>query len=341
MRGTWAAIRAIASYLPPGELGNDQLAAELGEWNAEKILNKTGIAIRHIAAADECASDMGVRASQHLFEMADCKSSDIDFLLFCTQTPDYLLPATACMMQHRLGLRTDCGAVDFNQGCSGYVYGLAMAKGLVETGAAKNVLLVTADTYTKLINPRDRSVRTLFGDGATATLVGAVESDRELIGPFVFGTDGRGAQDLIVPAGGMRFPLDADSMVERKDEQGNWRSACNLYMNGAAIFKFTQQTVPRALHQLLEKARLSLDSVDYFIFHQANKFMLDRLRVKMKIPEEKFFNDMRFTGNTVSSTIPIALEAAFKQKLIKSEQRIGLIGFGVGLSWAAAMVEVT
>lgn len=340
MREIRAALKAITSYLPAAELTNEQLAQEIGERDVDKIFDRTGIAVRHIAAADECASDLGVAAARHLFESANCSPEEIDFLLFCTQSPDYFLPTSACTMQSRLGLRTDCGAMDFNQGCSGYVYGLALAKSLIEAGTARKVLLITADTLTKFINPRDRALRTLFGDGATATLIEAVEAESELIGPFIFGTDGRGAQDLIVPAGGMRRPLDAEAMIEKEDEQGNWRSACNLYMNGSAVFNFTLQTVPRAINQLLEKCGRNLDEVDYFIPHQPNKFMLDRLRAKMKIPAEKFFNDIKLTGNTTSSTIPIAFEQAKKQGLIRPGNRIALVGFGVGLSWAAAMVEV-
>ena len=340
MKTSRAAIKAIASYLPAKELTNEQVAREFGEQDPEKIFDKTGISVRHVAAPDECASDLGVAAARQLFESGACSPSDIDFLLLCTQSPDYFLPTTACTMQSRLGLSTDCGAIDINQGCSGYVYSIAVAKGLIEAGTARQVLLITADTYTKFINPRDRSVRTLFGDGAAATLIGTVAAERELIGPFVFGTDGRGAQDLIVPAGGMRRPIDAEAAIEKEDGQRNWRSACNLYMDGGAVFNFTLQTVPRVLNQLLDKCGISQAEVDYFIPHQANKFMLDRLRAKLKIPQERFYNDMRETGNTVSSTIPIALEKAIKQGLIKTNDKVALIGFGVGLSWAAAMVEV-
>lgn len=335
-----AAVKAIASYLPAKTLTNEQLAEEFGDYTADKILDKTGIAVRHIADAGECASDLGVRAAQRLFESGACLPDEIDFLLFCTQSPDYFLPTTACTMQDRLGLKTECGAIDFNQGCSGYVYGLALAKSLVETGAARSVLLITADTYSKFINPKDKSVRTLFGDGASATLVSAIDSPENLIGPFVFGTDGRGANDLIVPAGGMRRSIDDAALVEKTDEQGNVRSDSNLYMNGGAIFNFTLRTVPDAFEKLLEKCGTTPDRVDFVIPHQANKFMLDRLRIKMKIPPEKFFCDMKTTGNTVSSTIPIALEAAKKQGSVKAGDKVALLGFGVGLSWAATMIEV-
>jgi 3-oxoacyl-[acyl-carrier-protein] synthase-3 len=341
MKQVKAAIRAIQSHLPAGELTNAQLAQEWGEdWGENKIFNKTGIASRHIVGPDECASDLGVVAAQKLFESGICKPQDIDFLIFCTQSPDYFLPSTACIVQNRLGLSTTCGAIDFNQGCSGFIYGLAFAKSLIEIGLATNVLFITAETYSKFINPRDRSVRTVFGDGAAATLIGPVEAERDLIGPFVLGTDGQGAQQLIVPAGGLRQLPTTETASEQEAEGGNWRSAQNLYMNGPEIFNFTLKVVPRTVKQLLEKASLDLEEVDYFVFHQANKFMLDHLRNKLKLPPEKFCLYLETCGNTVSSTIPIALENALQQGTIRSGDKVMLVGFGVGLSWAATLIEV-
>lgn len=340
MKRTVAAIRAISSYLPEGKLTNEQLAQEFGDWNASKILEKTGIAIRHIVAPNECASDLGVAAAQKLFGSGVCAPQDIDFLLFCTQSPDYFLPTTACAMQSRLGLRMDCGTVDFNQGCSGFVYGLALAKSLIETGTASNVLLITAETYSKFLNPRDRSVRTIFGDAAAATLVSPVEAEHELVGPFVFGTDGRGAQELIVPAGGMRCPATPETAIEKGAESGNWRSAQNLYMNGPEIFNFTLRVVPNTVEQLLNKAELRLEEVDYFIFHQANKFMLAHLQRKLNIPPEKFCVHLETCGNTVSSSIPIAMESAWSMGKMKPRDKVMLVGFGVGLSWAGTVAEV-
>jgi 3-oxoacyl-[acyl-carrier-protein] synthase-3 len=335
-----AAIRAICSYLPAGELTNEQLAQEFGDWDARKIAEKTGIAVRRIAGPDECASDLGVAAARQLFDSGACAPEQIDFLLLCTQSPDYFLPATACTLQSRLGLRTDCGSLDFNQGCSGFVYGLALAKSLVETHTAANVLLITAETYSKFINPRDRSVRTIFGDGAAATLVGSVEAERALIGPFVFGTDGRGAHELIVPAGGFRRPPTPATAIAQEVEGGNWRSEQNLYMNGPEIFNFTLRVVPSTVRQLLEKAGMRLEEVDYFVFHQANQFMLDYLRSKLKIATEKFCIYLETCGNTVSSTIPIALEHARNAGTIQPGNKVMLVGFGVGLSWAATLIEM-
>jgi 3-oxoacyl-[acyl-carrier-protein] synthase-3 len=230
--------------------------------------------------------------------------------------------------------------MDFNLGCSGFVYGLALAKSLIETGLVNNVLLITAETYSKFINLKDRSVRTLFSDGAAATLVSSVTSDIELIGPFVFGTDGRGAQDIIIPAGGLRRPPTPESEIERQDRSGSWRSERNLYMNGGEVFNFALRRVPRALEDLLSRWGQGMEEVDYFIFHQANKFMLERLRHKLKIPSDKFWIDMETYGNTASSSIPIALERAREKEAIKSGDKVAILGFGVGYSWAAAMIRI-
>ena len=334
-----AAIHSIASYLPETELTNDELAVQFGDWTPEKIFEKTGIRTRRIAGENETSSDLGVRAAEQLFARGACAPGDVDYLLFCTQSPDYFLPTTACLVQNRLGIPTSAGAIDFNQGCSGFVYGLSLAKSLIETDQAKNVLLITAETYSKFINPRDRSVRTVFGDAAAATLVRGAESDGDRIGPFVFGTDGRGADNLIVKAGGLRMPITQAAREEKADKGGNVRADVNLYMNGPEIFNFTLSTLPGAVNGLLKKSALSLDDVDYFIFHQANQFMLDRIRAKLAIPQEKFCIDMDWCGNTVSSTIPIALERAVASGRVQPGARVMVVGFGVGYSWAAAMMR--
>jgi len=335
-----AALTAIRSFLPADKLTNEQLAEQFGDWHAGQILSKTGVAVRGVAGPDECASDLGVKAAQRLFADGVCAPAEIDFLIFCTQSPDYFTPTTACVMQDRLGLNTACGAIDINQGCSGYIYGLALAKSLVEAGTAGTVLLVTADTYMKFINRRDRSLLTLFGDGAAATLVRGVESVRELLGPFVLGSDGRGANQIMVKAGGLRCRPTAETAIEKEDSAGNWRSDENLFMDGADVFSFALRTVPPTLQQLLDKSGMKLEDIDFIVPHQANKFVLERLRAKLKFPAGKFWIDMEDSGNTVSSTIPIALEKALRQGRVKSGDRVALIGFGVGYSWGATMVEI-
>ena len=309
-----ANIKAIASYLPDGRLSNDDLAREFPEWTAQKIEEKTGMRTRAIASPEECASDLGIKAAQKLFASKKYAPADIDFILFCTQSPDYCLPTTACKIQKELGLPTHCGALDFNLGCSGYVYGLSLAKGLIESGSAKNVLLITAETYSKYIRPDDRSVRTIFSDGAAATLIGASEISG--IGDFVFGTDGTGIPNLIVPPGG------------------------TLHMNGGEIFNFTIETIPKSLTAVLEKNKLTQESVDYFVFHQANHYMLEHLRKKCGIPSDKFCLNMKYFGNTVSATIPMALERALIDKSIECFDTVVLMGFGVGYSWAATSITI-
>ena len=338
--GIKAAIKAVTSFLPAGELTNDQLAEEFGTWHGNQIFEKTGVTVRHVSARDECASDLAVAAANKLFESGVCASEEIDFLVLVTQMPDYFMPTSACLVQNRLGLRTTCGAIDINLGCSGFIYGLAVAKSLVEAAVASTVLLITSDTYTKWINPKDRSTRTLFGDGAAATLVSGVESESDLIGPFVLGSDGRGVKDIVVPAGGFRRPVTPETSIPREDETGSWRSEENLFMNGGEVLAFTIRTVPPLIDELLRKSGLTLDDVELVIPHQANKFMLERLRAKLKVPSEKYWIDMKESGNTVSATIPIAIESARNQGRLKSGHRVLVAGFGVGYSWGAAMIRI-
>jgi 3-oxoacyl-[acyl-carrier-protein] synthase-3 len=242
-------------------------------------------------------------------------------------------------MQQRLGIPTSAGAMDLNLGCSGFVYGLGLAKALVETGQATNALLVTAETYSKFIHPRDKSVRTLFGDAGAAILVRGVAGDDESIGPFVYGTDGRGANNLIVPVGGMRQRVAPAGEQVTEDPDGNLRGEANLYMNGPEIFAFTLRVVPKVVQELLVRAGKSLDDIDLFVFHQANQYMLEHLRKKLKIPAEKFFVGMRHCGNTVSCTIPIALKQAAEGGRLQSGQLVMLVGFGVGYSWGGTLIR--
>ncbi|HEX4326341.1 MAG TPA: ketoacyl-ACP synthase III [Burkholderiales bacterium] len=335
-----ATIAAIDEYLPAAKLSNQELSAQFPDWPPEKILEKTGIELRGVAGPDECASDLGFAAARKLFERGVVRPEEIDFLLFCSQAPDYILPTTACLLQERLGLPTTCGALDLNLGCSGFVYGLSLAKGLIESNGLRNVLLITADTYSKFIHPLDKSVRTVFGDGAAATLIRAVESDQPALGPFEFGSDGRGAQHLIVPAGGFRQPRSAATALEQGDSSGNVRSADHLYMNGPEIMQFTLKNIPPLCQKLAARAGIALDQVDYFVFHQASAYMLETLRKKIRIAPEKFSVCLRDVGNTVSSTIPISLKRDWSRGAIKSGNLIMLVGFGVGYSWAATLCRI-
>lgn len=329
-----AYIKAIECYVPEKVLTNEAIAKEFPEWSAEKIYATVGIKQRHVAAQGETALDMAQKAAEKLFSNNDLKET-IDYILFCTQSPDYKLPTSACILQERLGIQTNCGALDFNLGCSGYVYGLSLAKGLVVGGMAKNVLLLTGETYTKYIHPKDKGNMSIFGDAATATIV-SVEGLIG-IGDFQFGTDGRGADKLIVGTLGSRHPaLLHDESI---GEGGHVKSSDHLFMDGAGVFSFTLKQVPAMIKELIEKQNMSMDEIDYFVFHQANVYMLEYLRKKMKIDESRFGYFIEDVGNTVSSTIPLLLSEKISDGTLKGKSRILLAGFGVGLSWAACILE--
>lgn len=312
-------IAAIEYYLPKNILTNDDIAREFPEWSAEKIKAKIGVEARHIADQDETALDMACEACKKLFQNYD--KDKIDFILFCTQSPDYFLPTTACILQDKLGLSKSVGALDFNLGCSGYVYGLTLAKGLIATGIAKTVLLVTSETYSKFLDKDDKSNRTIFGDGAAATIIekDIDKSDYQ----FSVGTDGSGFNNLIVENGASR---------NKKDNPV-------LFMKGPKIFTFAVENVPALITETLEKNSLNLEDIDLFVFHQASSYMLNYLKNLCNIPDDKFFMEMKDIGNTVSASIPIALKLAQEQYKIKEGSKVMVVGFGVGYSWGAGILE--
>lgn len=318
-------ITAISSYLPDRLLTNQELAVRFPRWTANKILAKTGIAERRIAAPSETAGDLALKAAQKLLASSEIRSDNIDMLLLVTQTPDQALPATACRIHHELGLPKRCGAFDLNQGCSGYIYGLAVADGMISAGIADTVLLLTADTYSKLLHSDDQSVMPLFGDGACATLVQSdINPDITGIGPFEFGTDGSGGDLLCCTRNGFKVPYSKQSP---------------LYMDGAAVLTFTLSVVPEALNQYLEKNNLSLDAFDHVVFHQANKFILEKLYAKIGASDKGLIS-MKNTGNTVSSTIPFALEKILEEPCPAKCRNVLLCGFGVGLSWGLTSIII-
>lgn len=329
-----AFIKAISYALPEKVVTNEDLVKEFPEWTVEKIAGKVGVQERHIAGIDETASDIGLKAAEKLFSEHEIDRNSIDFLLFCTQSPDYFLPTTACILQNRLGLRTDIGALDFNLGCSGFIYGLSLAKGLISSDIAKNVLLITSETYSKHIHPKDKGNRTIFGDAAASVLI-SNEGFAE-IGAFSLGTDGRGAENLIVKKGGLRHPSAFNDLSI--DENGNLKSSDFLFMDGNEIFNFTADAVPVLVDKVLEMNHSKLEEVQLFVFHQANKYMMNYLRKLIDIPSDKFYIYLEKVGNTVSSTIPIALYEAQKEQKLKG--KVLLAGFGVGYSWGGVMLNI-
>ncbi len=328
-----AYIKAISYYLPQKILTNADLVAEFPEWSAEKVAQKVGVRSRHIAQKDETAGDMAEKAARKLFVEYGIAPTEIDFILLCTQSPDYFLPSTACLLQHKLGIPQTAGALDFNLGCSGAVYGLALAKGLIEAGIAGDVLLLTAETYSKYLHPQDKSNRSIFGDGAAACLVSS-QGFAE-IGNFALGTDGSGAQNLILATGAARQPQPSHRVTT--DEEGHLRRDDFLYMNGGAVFNFTLDVVPPLINDILRRNNMKSDDVDLYLFHQANKFMLNTLRKVCSIPKDKFYVDLENVGNTVSSTIFIGLKDCMDKGRIVPGAKVMVAGFGVGLSWAGTV----
>ncbi len=330
-----AYIKAISYYLPDNVLTNEELSRLFPEYTPEEIFRRTGIKERHFSSPDEIPSDAAVIAAEKFFkEHPACKKEDIDFLIFCTEMVDRRGPATACILQNRIGLPVTAGAIDIPMGCSGFVYGLLVAQSLVNSGAAKNVLFLTGDAATKVIHPADHELRMIFGDAMAATLIS--NNDSGSIGGFVFGTDGSGAQNLIVE-GCCGAEKPTREWLDKYADAGGMAYG-KLSMNGTEILNFTLKRVPPMVKQLLEKEKLALEDIDLFIFHQASGFMLEVLRRKMKIPKEKFFTNMEYIGNTVAATIPLALYDALKAGLIKKGSKVMIAGFGIGYSWGATVL---
>lgn len=333
----YARLAAVSGALPQAVEDNAFLAARFPEWSAEKIGSKTGINQRHIAGPNEYVSDLATKAGRALLDEHGVDPVSIDHLLVCTQAADFYMPVTAALVHAALGLRAGCGANDINLGCSGFIYGLGLAKGLIESGQAERVLLITAETYSKFLNPEDKSVRTIFGDGAAATLItggGTPES----LHAFTYGTDGSGATALIVPRGGLRSGADLPGGEATLPEaRGLTPTRWDLYMDGPEVFNFTLRVVPDCVEKVASKSGVPVEDVDLFVFHQANAFMLSHLARKAKIPKDKLYLAMAEVGNTVSSTIPLALADAIAAGVARPGMRIMMVGFGVGLSWAGLM----
>lgn len=327
--GMFARLGEIAVHLPDRVETNAMLQEQFPRWDLALIEEKTGISQRHIAAVDETASDLAVKAAEKLFATGCVSPDEIDFVLLCTQAPDYPLPTTSCLIQDRLGLPTRCGALDFNLGCSGYVYGLAMADGLIQSGVAKNILLLTAETYSKYIDEDDRSLRTIFGDGAAATHVSA--SSQQSLRGFQFGSDGSGGDMLVVGDGGARPTEDAIKPRHRK----RWKS--RLYMDGPSLINFTVEAVPRLVDEILAANDLTDSDIDKYLMHQATWKMLDQLRTRMSLTEDRLPIDLSDIGNTVSCTLPILIDRMRHRGELTAGTTDMLIGFGVGLSWAGCL----
>jgi len=321
----------------PGKRSEVQPTSKVQGGDLAKIIASTGVKARHIAPPGTCTSDLSAVAAECLMDRLGWDRASIDLLVFVTQTPDYVLPATACSLHGRLGLAKSCGAFDVNLGCSGYVYGLSIAAAQVQLGAAKRALLLVGDTISKVVSGEDRSVAFLFGDAGTAT---ALEAAPAAPISFVTGSDGSGAAQLQIPAGMFRSPSNAHTREAQSRDGGSLRSDEQLYMNGPEIFNFTIREVPSMINSVLEAAGWGFDQVDAFVLHQANRFMLDYLAKRMKLPPDKVVLALENYGNTSSASIPLAICDGLRGRLQRAPAKLLLAGFGVGFSWAAAAIEV-
>jgi len=335
--GTVSGVRiaGLASALPETTQTVSDVSRIFGDEEAAKISKSIGVLSRHIVQGNQCTSDLCAAAAERLLVDMGWAPASVGALLFVSQTPDHLLPATSCLLHGRLGLASECAAFDINLGCSGYVYGLWLAS-LIASSGVERVLLLAGDTISRIVSPGDRATVPLFGDAGTATAIERSANASPIY--FSLGSDGSGAQHLIVPAGGFRTPHTSKTSVRDVRDHGNVRSDEDLYMDGAEVFTFTLREVPPLIDSVLALAGWSTDIVDAFVFHQANKFMLQYIARKIRIPTDKMAVALEQRGNTSSASIPLALSDKYADALRSQPMNLVMAGFGVGLSWAAAAV---
>lgn len=332
-------IKNIAYYLPKNVLTNEMLKNMHPDWDIDKVELKSGVKKRYIASDTETALDLSIHACQKFFEESQFNPSSVGGIIFCTQSPDYIMPSNAFLLQRHFNLSNHILAFDYNLACSGYVYGLAIARGLIETGVADNILLINADTYSKLIAKNDRSTRILFGDAAAVTLLQRSHNPNSEIIDVLLESAGENYDSFYIPAGGFRTPSTEATKIEISDLSGNLRSQEKIHMNGFAVWKFISKTVPHQINRLLERNQFGVEDIDLFVFHQASKLTLDSLVKTLKIPRDKVFINLEDVGNTVSSSIPIALKDASNAGRLEKGQTVLLSGFGVGLSWGSVILK--
>ena len=325
-------IAGLASAVPATISSVADCAEKFGGVDVQKISQSTGVENRHISPGKLCASDLCFAAARRILAELHWPSESVAGLVFVTQTPDFILPATSCTLHGRLGLAKNCAAFDVGMGCSGYVYGLWLASLMTAAGLPR-VLLLVGDTIPRLTSPLDRSTTLLFGDAGTATALMRDETAPPM--DFALGTDGSGWKNLIVPAGLNRHPHDVRSTLRQIAEGNNVRSAEDLFMDGPEIFAFTLREVSPLINTVLTAAGWTKDDVDCFVFHQANKFMLTHLAKSMKLPLPKVPLSLKEYGNTSSASIPLTINTQLPEPLKSRPSKLLLAGFGVGYSWGA------
>lgn len=331
-------IAGLGAAVPRQIIDNLKYTTHFSVQDAADIVAKTGIRQRRFAAATTCASDLCFAAADSLLNEMSVDRSDIDLLVFVSQTPDYRMPATSILLQERLGLSKSTIAFDIGLGCSGFLYGLSVVYALMQQQGLRKALLLDGETRSKVYSPRDRKTAFLFGDGGVAALI-----DRDAAyghSWFSLNSDGSRADLIKIEAGGYRKPSSPDTLVERVvDEEGNIRSDEQAYMHGADVFNFLLSEVPRDVRQLLERVGCTAHEMDYVLLHQANNYMNDYLIKKLKLDRERVPSSIAKYGNTSSVSIPLTLVSELGGKL-KAHQRVLMSGFGVGMSWASAVLDL-
>ena len=328
-------IKALSACVPPEVIYNKDLGYLIPEEEIEKTINNIGIIERRIAAPDVMASDLCYKAAQQLMADNDIAPESIDVLLFMSQTPDYRIPATSCLLQHRLGLPRETMCFDISLGCSGYLFALSTAFAYASMEGINRVLLLDGETFSKIVSRRDKVDWPLYGDAGTATLI---EKGDYGDSTFMLYTDGSGEDTLKIHAG-MRNPITPESCVEREQEDGNIRSDLEVYMDGMDVFNFAISKVPKSIKQLLKETEKSVDDVDYLIFHQANRFMMDFFVKKLKMDPDRVPYCIHKYGNTSSASVPLTISSELCGKL-DGDRTMLMSGFGAGLSWGSALMSM-
>jgi len=330
-------IRSIAACVPSKVEHNEELIKFLTRDEVEKTINTIGIRKRRYADNHVCASDLCYRAADKLLNNLNIDRDSIDILIFLSQTPDYKMPATAPLLQNRLKLSKNCGAFDINLACSGYIYGLSTAFAYASQPNINNVLLLVGDTMSKIIDQQDMVNVPLFGDAGTATLVNKGEYGKS---HFSLYSDGSGHGLMEVMAGQCRVPTTKENLEFKKNVNGNNRFINKFFMDGVDVFNFTMSVVPKSIKTILRETNNKLEDIDFLIFHQANKFMTDFFSKRLKFPIDKVPYCLEHFGNTSSSSIPLTIVDRIDNYSIKNS-KILLSGFGAGLSWGTAVLNMT
>ena len=330
-------IKHCEYYLPDKIVSNKEMAIEHPNWDVEKIASKSGVLNRHISKPSETAFDLAIKATHKLFENNEIETFQISGIIFCTQSPDYIMPQNSFLVHKYFNFSQDVWSFDYSLACSGFIVGLSIAKGMIETGLAENVLLITSETYSKYINPNDRSTNILFGDGAAATVIS--KSDIDSIIDIKISSNGAKFETFYIPAGGSKMPKDEKTCINIKDKSGNIKSLEDIHMNGFAVWQFISKNVSEQILKLLSKNNLKPEDIDLFVFHQASKMTLESLIKMLKIDPKKSYTNIENLGNTVSASIPIALKDAVDEGKLKRGDLILLSGFGVGLSWGSIIMR--